>query len=183
MSSWSVYLIPTKYKGTSREFAIQAESLLAELRVIDGYYDDRPGWFTAGENSDLMFTNRNTCKPAFECAIIYGSEAYRIVPDSGLHGFTCSRCANRIDAEVRNAINSFYDAEGDGPKRDMRFIRIQCSACGFEEALERIPCTLEVAMVNKYINFLEYDGVVDSSKVLQLQGRISSPIRLIYERF
>jgi predicted RNA-binding Zn-ribbon protein involved in translation (DUF1610 family) len=120
------------------------KSILERIDVIDRYYDAKLGWFAAGANSFLLFKEAYEQRTiAFECAIVHGSEAYRIVPDTGLYGFKCPSCGTQIDADVADSINAFYDAEQSMPKRDMRLIRIRCSNCRREGTLDNIPCDQE----------------------------------------
>jgi hypothetical protein len=182
MSSSSIFVIPTAFAGTSREFALQIERELTDLGVIDGYYDERLGWFAAGEHSQLFFSS-SYGEVAFEYAIIYGSEPYRMVPDTGIHGFTCPQCNQRIDDVVCETVSDFYDAEENGPPQDMRLIEIQCSNCRSVDRLEVIPCSQETAWTNAYINFVDFEGNLDFDKLRILEDRIGSHFRILYEKF
>lgn len=171
MSATNVYFLPSAGFEVG-EFKKRIVKHLEEMLLINGYYDEKEGFFAYKSIP-------------FEYASVHDNGIYRLIPETSCDGYgsTCCKCLKDIDGDFYETISDFYDAEGDaGEESDMRKLKLVCPNCGIVQDLSQIVFKEPVTFASQYFQFVDIDDEIDEKLLSILGERMQCDFTLLYER-
>ena len=172
MATTSIYFIP-QVKFPTGQFKPTVEKVLGELSIIEGYYDEEDESFAPGE---LL---------SFEYATIHDTDKDRLIPEASSEGYgaTCTNCAADIDDEFYDALNDFYDFEGEHMvEKDMKSITATCEKCKKVSKITDIQFKQPTAISNQYFQFVDLNTEVNNELIQTIEAKLGSQLTIVYEK-
>lgn len=172
MSTSSAF-VTVKKASLVGEFYGKAKKLLAELEIIDGYYDKDEEWFAPGN------------KLLFRYAIIYDNEWSKLVPGFAPDGFgaTCAYCQADVDEQLYDVIDDYYDFEAEtGKGKDMHTLGLTCHHCKKKTSLGQLVFTKPAVLTKQFLQFVDLLNEMPTELIKTLEQKLGTELQVIYER-